>query len=684
MAVSPFPRRWNQFLVFTAFIVFLLYLSRHLSLYPPGFPIVINGGRRGGFIRGGGVVGGGRMFNGPPQKDGARFQWKDVHVRHPVEELVQLPSAGEVKQLPTVQFDFSRGGNDGDVDARMVRESRREAIREAFKRCWDSYKKFAWMKDEVAPISGGYKNTFGGWAATLVDSLDTLWIMGLMDEFGEAVDAVVDIDFGTSTLQSINVFETTIRHLGGLLSAYDLSGDDRLLGKAVELGEMLYVAFDTPNRLPKTRWNLAKAAEGKPQPADSYVLLAEIGSLSLEFTRLSQLTGDMRWYDAVHRIIDLLERQQNQTKLPGMWPMAMNAHKADLTQHATFTLGAMADSMYEYLPKMYALLGGADPVYKKMYDGAIDTATAHTLWRPMTPESADILFSGTVTAKTPDSIKLESESQHLTCFAGGMFALGGSLFERPDDIELGKRLTDGCVYIYKSTPSGLGPEIFHMYSCPRYPPSDLSFSSSSSPSSSSSSSSTASSFPPCPWNETLWREQVLLQALPSSMVSYNVATHIRKERLSPAFTKLHDRRYMLRPEAVESVFLLYRITGAAKLQDTAWEMWSAINRHTRTTFGNAAVADVTGRKPRIVTGMLSAEEEAEEEAAEKEEEEKRRERGETEELQIQLVDSMESFWMAETLKYLYLTFSGPDVISLDEWVFNTEAHPLRRTRVEKG
>lgn len=41
-------------------------------------------------------------------------------------------------------------------------------------------------------------------------------------------------------------------------------------------------------------------------------------------------------------------------------------------------------------------------------------------------------------------------------------------------------------------------------------------------------------------------------------------------------------------------------------------------------------------------------------------------------------DSMESFWLAETLKYFYLIFSEPDVISLDEYVLNTEAHPLRR------
>lgn len=45
------------------------------------------------------------------------------------------------------------------------------------------------------------------------------------------------------------------------------------------------------------------------------------------------------------------------------------------------------------------------------------------------------------------------------------------------------------------------------------------------------------------------------------------------------------------------------------------------------------------------------------------------------------IDEMESFWLAETLKYFYLLFSTPDVISLDEWVLNTEAHPFRRPEV---
>ena len=106
------------------------------------------------------------------------------------------------------------------------------------------------MKDELRPIAGGFKSPFCGWAATLVDSLDTLWIMGLYDEFALALKELNSIDFTNTEGCQINLFETTIRHLGGLLAAFDLSGAKILVEKAVELAEILYTAFDTPNRMP--------------------------------------------------------------------------------------------------------------------------------------------------------------------------------------------------------------------------------------------------------------------------------------------------------------------------------------------------------------------------------------------------------------------------------------------------
>ena len=79
--------------------------------------------------------------------------------------------------------------------------------------------------------------------------------MDLKDDFYMAVEAVIAINFNNPdfvTMTTISVFETNIRYLGGILSAFELSGcyDQRLLEKAVELGDMLLLAFDTPTGIP--------------------------------------------------------------------------------------------------------------------------------------------------------------------------------------------------------------------------------------------------------------------------------------------------------------------------------------------------------------------------------------------------------------------------------------------------
>lgn len=178
--------------------------------------------------------------------------------------------------------------------------------------------------------------------------------MGMHSEFKVAVEAIQAIDFSTCALEQLNVFETTIRYLGGFLSAYELSNKKYpvLLRKATEMGEMLYKAFDTPNHMPILRWYYDVAATGAEQEAEDNVLESEIGSLTLEFTRLGQITGDPRYYDAVQRIMDIFDEQQAVSKLPGMWPVVVNARDKNFSDYTAFTIGGMADSLYEYLPKV--------------------------------------------------------------------------------------------------------------------------------------------------------------------------------------------------------------------------------------------------------------------------------------------------------------------------------------------
>lgn len=179
------------------------------------------------------------------------IHWTKLKEHFPVatESLIKLPS-GKPKPVPKIQHNFKKESPSEKVD----REAKLNIIQNLFKRSWDGYKEHAWLQDELSPVSGKSRNPFAGWGATLVDTLDTLWIMGLKDEFVEAVEAVKGIDFTTTARADIPLFETTIRYLGGFLAAYDMSGKKHqiLLDKSLELAELLISAFDTPNRMPET------------------------------------------------------------------------------------------------------------------------------------------------------------------------------------------------------------------------------------------------------------------------------------------------------------------------------------------------------------------------------------------------------------------------------------------------
>jgi mannosyl-oligosaccharide alpha-1,2-mannosidase len=222
----------------------------------------------------------------------------------------------------------------------------------------------------------------------------------------------------------------------------------------------------------------------------------------------------------------------------------------------------------------------------------------------------DVLFAGQVTTdgKTPASqLQTEPQVQHLACFVPGMVAIGAKLFSSTADMETAEKLVKGCLWAYEAAPLGVQPEIFHVVSC------------------------ASNEF--CSWDERLFESAV--------EASLQDKPHPAFSQRTPGIVVVDDARYILRPEAIESVFIMYRITGDRMYQDRAWKMFENIIKHTKTSIAHAALADCTmPEAPKM--------------------------------------DSMESFWLAETLKYFYLIFADEELVNLDDWVLNTEAHPLRR------
>ncbi|TVY24531.1 Endoplasmic reticulum mannosyl-oligosaccharide 1,2-alpha-mannosidase [Lachnellula hyalina] len=847
------------------------------------------------------------------------------HFPVPTESIIKLPTGTPVS-IPKIQYAF----HEETSDMKRDREQRQTIVKQEFKKAWGGYKKHAWLHDELSPVSGKFRDPFCGWAATLVDTLDTLWIMGLEEEFEEAAKAVDLIDFTTSPRSDIPMFETTIRYLGGLLAAYDVSSGryKNLLDKAVELADILIGAFDTPNRMPILYYRWRPAFASQPHRASQRSNLAELGSLSMEFTRLAQLTQDQRYYDAVARVTNALSEWQDRgTALGSVFPGAVDASGCNRTVELTsqqpiasfvpamskddekalgyqpdspgtvaeprkkgikdspsgpgslqvqilpgelskayisdwedpkdkvetkkttkrdvgsepdaasanaeephtpptqvnpisdlpsrpnngevmqnmeiqaetasaswdckpqglepsennvnqalkFGMGGGQDSTYEYYPKQFLLLGGLETQYRKLYLKTVEDIKKWMLFRPMVPGNRDILFAGTVTTRgdPENDLQLEPEVAHLTCFIGGMIGMSAKIFGLESDLELAKKLTDACVWAYESTPTGIMPETAIAFPC--------------------------ASSEDCKWNETLYHQELdpiwnerdgnvesykkaklesdeQLAANAKALASkkeaqrlnaqkqdeeeeYDVDTHngtaalekdgtvslqkrqsesspklevpqpishnfkdssirkipaqdsktpkskpkvalspeaeefyhqkaastaddlltvatgghmdelpsvepveppmrdpsmpfthkefvdnrIAQEGLPPGYTYIRSNKYILRPEAIESVWYMYRITGETTWQDKGWNMFESIINSTSTKYGHSAILDVTS--PRNETYQL---------------------------------DEMESFWTAETLKYFYLLYSTPDVISLDEWVLNTEAHPFKR------
>lgn len=115
---------------------------------------------------------------------------------------------------------------------------------------------------------------------------------------------------------------------------------------------------------------------------------------------------------------------------------------------------------------------------------------------------------------------------------------------------------------------------------------------------------------------------------------------IEPEAMDYVTMKITSPGYPLRPEIMESAYYLYFFTGEPRWLEMGRTFFEGLVQHCRTEAGYAALRNVETKEK---------------------------------------ADNMESFFLAETLKYLYLLFAPRETLDLQKAVFNTEAHPLRRT-----
>jgi len=374
-------------------------------------------------------------------------------------------------------------------------------------------------------------------------------------------------DFDLNRNLNVSFFETTIRVIGGLLGAYDLTKDSALLFKAAEVADRLIPAFHPSESkgisiLPYPSINLA-SGRGYATWGGHVTTLAELGSFQLEFNYLSEHTKNRTYAEYAER---MLLHMDNLDPKNGLFPLLYSLKDGKIAQQPNniITLGASADSFYEYVLKQWIQTGKKDEKLRQMYDEMIEGMA--TLLYATSQTNSWFLAEFSMGAPI-------FEMDHLACFVPGMLALGAYGKNKERDMHIASQLMTSCVDMYKCSPSGLAPDRVNFHQ-------DY-----------------------------------------SDFIAVNP-------------------KYLLRPETLESLFIMYRKTKDSKYRNIAWNIYESIERNCRTKYGYSGIDDV-----RRATNAPKD-------------------------------DIQHAYLLSETFKYLYLIFDDSKSVDIEAVVFNTEAHAL--------
>ena len=422
-----------------------------------------------------------------------------------------------------------------------------------FRFAWDGYYKYAYPHDDLLPRTNSFSDSRNGWGLTMIDSLDTAIIMEQQDIVDIILEWTAKVDFTKNNSPhpvTTSLFETNIRYIGGMLGAYDLlkgpfshlvtesnaAQVDALLTQTKSLADALKFAFNTPTGIPvnlvyidnQTFTNQSLMANGQYSAG-----LAEMGSLVLEWQHLSDLTGDPSYGDLTQRAESWWFHGAE--VFPGLTGGNFSVTTgAILDDYGGWTSGN--DSAYEYLIKQYVY----DPVRYANYsarwieaaDSTIEYLISHPSSRP------DLTFPGVFAGKV-----ISNYSEQLACFVGGNFILGGTALNEPKYLKYGLLFSEFCANGYRYAASGIGPILYS-------------------------------------WDTEL---------LATPPFKNQTALYDRAGWFIPDNTAFFNGQA---PEAVESWYYAYQVTGEQYWRDVAWNYTLAQNRTERVGSGFSSVNNV--------------------------------------------------------------------------------------------
>uniref|UniRef100_A0A6B2KYH5 alpha-1,2-Mannosidase n=1 Tax=Arcella intermedia TaxID=1963864 RepID=A0A6B2KYH5_9EUKA len=423
-----------------------------------------------------------------------------------------------------------------------------------FMHAYQNYMLYAFPADEIKPIScvgrhnegrGTLDDVLGEYALTLIDSMSTMVVMGEFDDFEEAVRLTIErVDFRNNV--TVSVFESTIRVVGGLLSAHLLAEEFKmipwyngeLLYKAQDLVDRLLPAFNTLTGIPYQRVNLIYGVNPKEV---TFTCTSCAGTLVMEFELLSRLLGDDKYKIAAKKAITALWERRSGI---GLFGNTIDVHTG-VWREPDSSVGAGIDSFYEYLLKSYLFFNNEE--HYKMFNESYSRVMLfvnHDNWYPV------------VNMNTGDTRYTWTDS--LSAFWPGLQVLYG-------DVDFAKAAH--IKYFALWLRYGGIPERFDYIR--------------------------------------------------------SIAIH-------------GINNYPLRPEFVESTYLLYRATMDPWYLEVGKTILDTLQQY-RVRCGYASLTDVETK---------------------------------------QMEDRMDSFFLSETSKYLYLLFDNHNFLHKKDWLFTTEGHPL--------
>ncbi|XP_015079517.1 alpha-mannosidase I MNS4 isoform X1 [Solanum pennellii] len=454
-----------------------------------------------------------------------------------------------------IPCDLFIGKSLGDGVTHEESKELRDEVREMFYHAFNGYMNHAFPRDELRPLSCGGEDTLGGYALTLIDSLDTLALLGDRERFTASVEWIgKNLRFDIN--KTVSIFETTIRILGGLISAHLIASDqntgmripsydDELLHLAEDLARRMLPAFDTPTGIPFGSVNLLHGVDENESKITS---TAGGGTLTLEFGILSRLTNDLIFEQVSKNAVRGLWARRSKINLVGAH---IDVFSGEWTQKDA-GIGTSIDSFYEYLLKAYLLFGDEEYlfIFQEAYKAAMNYLFSDPWYVEVNMNSAALVWP---------------LFNSLQAFWPGLQVLAG-------DIEPAIRTHAAFFSVWKRY--GFTPE------------------------------------------------------------GFNLAT-LRVQQ--------GQKSYPLRPELIESTYWLYKATRDPRYLDAGREILASLQYGARCTCGYCHISDVEFHKQE---------------------------------------DHMESFFLAETVKYLWLLFdlaAGPDNLVENgpyKYVFSTEGHLL--------